>query len=294
MTLKVGFIGLGHMGFPIASNILKAGFSLSVYNRTKDKAEPLLKKGAHWAASPMELASQCDVVVSMVANDAALNEIVEGQSGIFRSSKKPAIHLSMSTVAPATSADLEKKHREKGIVFLAAPVSGRPERAKEATLWIFLAGDSAAKNKVAPILKVISGKTYDLGEYAAQASIFKLCSNFMILSFIESFAEAATLLEKSGISMEKTSEIWGSSFLNAPVFHNYTPLICKLDFEEGGFALSLGLKDMRLLQDSADRAQVPMPFLIELHEKLVASMNLGREKYDWSAITLITRESSGL
>lgn len=294
MEIRVGFIGLGHMGLPMAQNILKAGFPLWAYNRTKEKAAPLLEQGCKWASSPADLAAQCDILVSMVANDDALNEIVDGPTGIIGSSKKPSIHISMSTVSPDLSASLEKKHQEAGIAFLAAPVSGRPERAKEGALWIFLAGDPKAKKTASPILEAMSIKVFDLGERPSHASLFKLCNNFMILGLIETFSEAATMLEKCGISTEKAAEIWGSSLFDAPAFHSYTPMICKRNFAEGGFALNLGLKDMRLLQACADRAQVPMPVLSDLHEKLLVSMNLGREKFDWSAIALLTRELAGL
>ncbi len=294
METRVGFIGLGHMGFPMAMNILKAGFPLWVFNRTKDKAAPLLEQGGKWAASPSELAASCDILVSMVTNDDALNEIVEGSSGILRSSKKPSMHISMSTVSPDLSDSLEMKHKENGIAFLAAPVTGRPERAKEGTLWIFLAGDTEAKKRASPILESMGSKVYDLGERPSQASLFKLCNNFMILSLIETFAEAAAMLEKKGISTEKAAEIWGSSLFDCLAFHSYTSMLCKRNFAEGGFALNLGLKDIRLLQNCADRTQVPMPFLSDLHEKLLVSMNMGREKFDWSAIALLARELAGL
>lgn len=294
MQLRVGFIGLGNMGLPMAQNILKAGFPLFVYNRTKEKASALLAQGGKWAASPVELAGLCDIIVSMVANDEALKEIVEGASGLIHSSTKPSIHISMSTVSPDLVASLEKKHQEKGIAFLAAPVSGRPERAKEGALWIFLAGDSKAKLTASIVLKAMSAKVFDLGENPSQAALFKLCNNFMILGLIETFSEAAAMLEKGGITTEKAAEVWGSSLFDAPVFHSYVPMLCKRNFKEGGFALNLGLKDLRLLQTCADRAQVPMPVLSDLLEKLLASMNLGREKFDWSAIALLTRELAGL
>lgn len=294
MKHKVGFIGLGFMGLPMAENVLKAGFPLWVYNRTKEKAAPLLDKGGLWAATPAELASLCDVVISMVANDRALNEIVLGTSGILSSPKKNLIHISMSTVSPDLITDLEKKHQEKGIAFLAAPVTGRPERAKEGTLWIFLAGDSKAKKNISPILEAMSTKIFDLGERASHASLFKLCNNFMIATLIESFSEAASVLEKSGISPATAAEIWGSSLFDSPAFHSYTPMICKGNFADGGFALNLGLKDLRLLQESADREQVPMPFLSTVHEKMLTCMNLGRADFDWSVIALLTRELAGL
>jgi 3-hydroxyisobutyrate dehydrogenase-like beta-hydroxyacid dehydrogenase len=116
----------------------------------------------------------------------------------------------------------------------------------------------------------------------------------MILSLIEAFSEATAVLEKGGISTALAGEIWGSSFFDAPIFHSYIPMICQRRFAEGGFALNLGLKDMRLLQAASDQAFVPMPILANLHEKLLASMNLGREKFDWSAIALLTHEMAGL
>ena len=278
----------------MAQNILKAGFPLWAYNRTREKGASLVEKGAKWAASAEELASCCEIVVSMVANDEALEQIVEGPSGILHASKKPSIHISMSTVSPALSTALEKKHREKGIAFLAAPVSGRPERAKEGSLWVFLAGHSQAKKSVLPVLETMGCKIFDLGEEPSRASLFKLCNNFMILSLVESFAQAAAMLVKGGIPPEMGAQIWGSTFFNAPIFHTYAPLICKGNFAEGGFALQLGLKDMRLLQSCSDQAQVPMPFLSELHEKLLVSMNLDRGHLDWAAIALLTRELAGL
>lgn len=294
MKAKVGFIGLGNMGLPMAQNILKAGFNLSIYNRTKEKAASLLEKGAQWAGSPALLAAQVDILVSMVANDQVLHEISEGSSGILPGLKKPLLHISMSTVSPDLSASLEKKHKDKGAKFVAAPVSGRPERAREGSLWIFLSGGQEAKKMATPILETMSCKIFDLGEDPRQAALFKLCNNFMILGLIETFSEASAMLEKWGISTETAAKIWGSSLFNAPVFHSYTPMICKRNFEDGGFALDLGLKDMRLLGECADKAQVPMAFLSELHAKLITSMNLGREKCDWSVIALLMRELSGL
>ncbi len=294
MAIKVGFIGLGSMGLPMAHNILKGELPLWVYNRTKEKATSLIEKGAKWAATPAELAAQCDIVVSMVANDDALTEIVDGPSGIMRSTKKPSIHISMSTVSPDLCASLEKEHQENGMTFLSAPVTGRPERAQAGTLFIFLAGNAKAKQTATPVLEKMSTKIFDLGDHSSHAALFKLCNNFMILGFLETFAEAATMLEKGGISTEKASEIWGGSLFDSPLFHTYSPMMSKRNFADGGFALDLGLKDIRLLQSCADRSQVPMPILAELQAKLLASMNRGRGKFDWSAIALLTRELAGL
>ncbi len=294
METRVGFIGLGNMGLPMAQNIMKAGFPIIVFNRTAEKARPLLTQGATRANSPLELAEHCDVLVSMISNDDALNEIVNGTSGILKASKKPSLHISMSTVSPDLSTLMEKMHQEVGVHFLAAPVTGRPERAKEGALWIFLAGHLSAKEKAAPILQAMSVKIFDLGERPCQASLFKLCNNFMILSFIEAFSEAAAVLEKEGISSKAALDIFGNSLFNAPVLHAYSSMLTKRNFSDGGFELHLGLKDIRLLEHFSDQAQVPMPFLSELHEKLIVSMNLNRAKFDWSAIALLSRELAGL
>lgn len=294
MEKKVGFIGLGAMGLPMAQNLLKSGFSLLVYNRTKEKANPLIEQGAHFSGTATELAAHCDAIVTMVSHDKALEEVLEGPSGLLRSMKKPSLHISMSTVSPEMTAYWEKKHQQMGIDFVAAPVSGRPERARAGTLWIFLGGQDKAKEAATPLLKAMSSKIFDLGEHASQAALFKLCSNFMILGFLELFSEASTLLEKGGIPLEKSAEIWGASLFESPIFKAYMPILCRQMFQEAGFALDLGLKDMRLLQTCADKALVPLPILAQLHEKLLTSMNLGREKYDWSAITLLNRERAGL
>jgi len=245
LSMKVGFIGLGHMGSPMAENILKGGFPLFVYNRTQGKTKTLLAAGAAVMKSPEVLAEQVEVLVTMVSNDAALKEIVES---LWKVERKGLLHISMSTVSPELCEELEKKHQERGQSFVAAPVSGRPERAKLGKLWIFLGGKEDAKAQAMPILKTMSEKVFDLGVEPYQAALFKLCNNFMILSLIDSFAQAASLLEKRGISFQKAAEVWGNSLFDAPIFHAYVPMFTKLNFSEAGFALNLGLKDMRLLQ----------------------------------------------
>jgi len=291
MAQQVGFIGLGAMGLGMAQNILKAGFPLCVYNRTREKAAPILQQGGTWANSPTELAAQCDILVTMVSNDAALTEVTEG---ILRSPKRPSIHLSMSTVSPQLCTRLEKLHREQGVAFLAAPVTGRPERAQAGTLFVFLSGSAAAKQAAAPVLKTMSEKVFDLGDQPSQAALFKLCNNFMILSHIEAFSEATAVLEKAGISPSTAMDVWLNSLFDSPLLRAYAPMLTKRTFSEGGFALNLGLKDLRLLHTCADESQVPTPFLGNLLDKLLTSMNLGRANYDWSAILLLTRELSGL
>ncbi len=234
---EVGFIGLGSMGFPMAENILKKGFSLCIYNRTKEKALPLLSQVLKWTPSPSEMAAGCNIVVSMVANDEALRDIVDGEKGLLRSSEKPSIHISMSTVSPRLSAELEEKHSAQGVIFLSAPVTGRPERAREGALWIFLAGNSDGKKKAAPVLEAMSCKIFDLGEHPSQASLFKLCNNFMILSFIESLSEAGALLEKEAFLFKKQRKCGGNPFFTLRFFIPMLPLWTSVIMKKGDLLL---------------------------------------------------------
>lgn len=287
---SVGFIGLGFMGFPMAENILRKGFSLTIYNRTKEKAEPLLAKGALWAGSPAELAEKTDIVITMVSNDEALRQIVLGPKGLLESRHKGKIHLSMSTVSPLLVRELENKYRENGGALLSAPVSGRPERAKEGTLWIFLSGEDKAKLAASSVLKAMSCKIFDFGQEAEKASIFKLCGNFMILSFIETLSEALSVLEKSGMSRTQAIEVWGESFYDAPIFHSYGNILAKGIFKEGGFSLDLASKDMGLLKAFADSQQVSLPILLSVEEKQKAAIAMGHGGVDCTVIDLVTRK----
>jgi 3-hydroxyisobutyrate dehydrogenase-like beta-hydroxyacid dehydrogenase len=292
--MTIGFIGMGYMGLPMAHNILKKGFPLAVYNRTKQKAESLLEKGAKWVSSPRELAQMADIIVTMVSDDNVLKSITLGNDGLSYEAKKGFIHISMSTVSPSIIEMLEKDHKQRGGTLLSAPVSGRPERAKEGTLWIFLAGDQKAKQIATPVLESMSTKIYDLGTEAKNANVFKLASNFMILSFIESFSEALSILEKSGISREKAAEIWGTSFYDAPMFHSYSPHIVHKKYPEGGFMLDLAKKDMSLLKSYIDQNLLPMPVLDLIEEKQISAQAMGKGKLDCSVIDMVTRKLAGL
>lgn len=292
--MKVGFAGLGAMGFLMAENILKKGFPLQVYNRTKQKAQPLLEKGAMWAETPRTLAKECDVIITMVSDDEALKTIVYGDKGILAEKKKGLIHVSMSTVSPAIIQTLEKEHQDAGGALVTATVTGLPERAKAGTLWIFCSGDPKSKEKVKPVLEAMGSKIIDFGTSAKQASVFKLCNNFMILSLIESLSEALVLLEKNGISNEKAVEAWTIANFDSPIFRTYGEVLSKKLFHPARFALELGFKDMRLLEAFAEQSDMPMPLLDLLHEKLVACVAQGRNDYDWSVIALLTRERAGL
>jgi len=153
MSETIGFIGLGNMGHPIAANLLKAGFRVHVYNRSAEKAKPLIEQGAHQVSRPCDVVEPGGIVISMVANDSALESITLGEGGILERLGPDGIHVSMSTVAPATAHKLTEEHTKRGCFYVATPVFGRPDAA--AALSVCVAGAEAAKERIKPILEAI-------------------------------------------------------------------------------------------------------------------------------------------
>lgn len=291
--LKIGFVGLGAMGEGMVSNLLTAGFPVAVYNRSADKVVPLLAKGATQAGTPRAAAEASDVLITMLSNDAVLERVTGGEDGVLAGLASDAIHLSMSTVAPDTSRKLAALHTAQGAHYLAAPVFGRPEMAATKKLWICTSGDAAAIERVRPVLEAMSQGIFTFGEDAGAANIVKLSGNFMIASCVEVMAEVATLAEKNGIAPEAVLGMLTSTIFACPMYQRYSSLILTQDYEPG-FKLSLGFKDMNLIQSVALKSETPMPFLSVVQQRFLAAMAAGRADQDWSSIALNSRADAGL
>ena len=192
----IGFIGLGAMGEAMAANLLAADFSVRVYNRSAEKTIPLQQQGANVAATPREVAEGADIVITMLSNDAVLEAVTLGDDGVLAGLKPGAVHLSMSTVSPATSRRLAAQHADKGAHYVASPVFGRPEMAAAKKLWICVSGNAGAIETARPALTAMSQGLFTFGDDAGAANIVKLSGNFMIASCVETMAEVATLAEK--------------------------------------------------------------------------------------------------
>jgi 3-hydroxyisobutyrate dehydrogenase-like beta-hydroxyacid dehydrogenase len=290
---SIGFIGLGNMGLPMAQNLLKAGFPLYVYNRNKNKASLLVKEGAKLANTPGDLLKDSRIVISMVSNDEALDNIVNGVNGLATRLQPGTVHLSMSTVSPSIVKKMKEEHLAKGAYFLSAPVTGRPDVAAAGKLWIFLAGEKNAKQRVRPLLEVLSQGIFDLGEEAEHANIFKLINNFMITSSIEALGEAFALGEKHGLSPKLVGEVLTESQFACPIYKVYAPLLAKQTFDPAGFTLELGFKDLKLLKEQADESFVVMPFLNYVFKEMQSCMESGLEKKDWSIFASQERRKHG-
>lgn len=288
--MKFGFIGLGNLGTPIAENLVERGHQLIVYNRTASKAQPLADKGATVAGSVKELAAASDIVFTIVSDDAALNQITLGDDGIAANLKQGGIHVSMSTILPATSTQLAGVHGQYNNHYVAAPVLGRPEAAKARKANFLLSGNTSETAIVKPLLIDGGGaNVFDFGSDVSAANVAKLCSNFLIVSALEAMAEAINMAAKSGVDAAAWHAMVTQTILPAPVYVNYGKAILNEAFEPGGFALRLGLKDVNLMLQQAQTvgANMPTAELVKKHyDELVAK---GMGENDWTAIALAVK-----
>ncbi|MBV9999258.1 MAG: NAD(P)-dependent oxidoreductase [Verrucomicrobia bacterium] len=290
---SIGFIGLGNMGSPIAANLLKAGYRLRVYNRTREKADPLVEQGAIPVSRSCEAAAENGIVFTMVADDAGLEQIALADPA-FTERLKGGVHVSLSTISPETARRLDEHHRERGVIYLSSPVIGRPDRAAAAALFILLAGPSPAKTTVEPLLRRIGQRIFDLGEQPWLSNAAKLAVNFNILAAVECMAESFTLAEKHGIAREKMAELLSETLFGGVVYKGYGEYVARHRYEPAGFRVKLGWKDLRLVLDLAAEGEVPMPVGSLLRDRLLAALAKGRADMDWSAIALGCSEDAGL
>jgi 3-hydroxyisobutyrate dehydrogenase-like beta-hydroxyacid dehydrogenase len=291
--MKVGFIGLGRMGIGIAGNLLKAGHQVTVYNRTPAKAKELIAQGAKAAASVSE-ACRGDVVFTMLADDEAVDSVVQGRDGIIEHLSQGAIHISSSTISVALSQRLSEDHARAGQRFVAAPVFGRPEAAAAGRLFIVAAGESAAIAAVMPLFEAIGQKTFVVSDSPQTANLVKLSGNFLLASVIEALGEALALVGKGGVDERRYLELLTSTLFDVPVYKTYGKLIIDASFEPAGFAAPLGFKDIRLALQAAEHLRVPMPLASLLRDRFLTLLARGGERLDWSAIGKLAATEAGL
>lgn len=294
MNEPIGFIGLGNMGLPMAINLVEAGYTLEVYNRTPQKAQPLIEKGAKLKNTSGEVVSSKGIVITMLPNDRVVEKVVFGENGILKQLGEESIHLSMSTLSPAIAKKLAQAHEKKGAYYLAAPVLGRPDVAEAGKLNICLSGNSIAKKRVQPLLEVLGDKVYDFGEKAEAANTVKLAVNFAIAAAIEAMAEAYTLAEKNGIDRIKVGKLFTETMFACPGYQSYSEAIAKHQYEPASFKLSLGLKDVSLALQTAQESQMPMPLASLVQQHLLGAVAKNRGNIDWAGIALEVSEAAGL
>ena len=291
--MKVGFIGLGSMGTPMARNLLRAGHEVIAYNRTRRKAEELAGDGVRAASSAAE-AARAEVVITMLADDVALESVVFGDDGVLQALPRGGVHVSMSTISAALAKRMEAAHRERGQELLSAPVLGRPEAAAAAKLFMVAAGPAAALERCRPLFEAMGQKTFMVGEQPAMANVIKLAANFMLAATIETLGESFALVRKHGIAAQTFLEVITNSLFAAPVYKGYGGLIAEEKYEPAGFRLALGMKDVRLALAAAESARVPMPVASLVRDKFLAALAQGKGEKDWSYLAAMAAEAAGL
>jgi 3-hydroxyisobutyrate dehydrogenase-like beta-hydroxyacid dehydrogenase len=286
MKQQIGFIGLGNLGTPIALNLLNAGHTLYVYNRTRSRATPLGEKGALVCETIADVAKQCSVVFTIVSDDAALKNICEGEQGLVNHLSKDSIHISMSTILPHTAAEISSLHQQNSQHYLAAPVFGRPEAATQQKLNFAISGDEKIRKQAEPLLKDAGGlNVWDFGEVIPAANTIKLCGNFLIASALEAIGESINLAAKSGVDAQKMWSMLSQTLFNAPVYINYTNIILQQKFEPAAFTMKLGLKDMNLVLQQAASVNQSMPLASLIQKNMDLMVKNGKENIDWSAVS---------
>lgn len=292
--MRVGFVGLGHMGSAMAENLIKAGHQVTVYNRNPAKAEPLVKLGARKAANVAE-ACGGEAIITMLADDNAVSDTVWGNERLLARLPKGAIHVSMSTISVALSKRLADAHDRAGQRYVAAPVFGRPEAAAAAKLFVVPAGDPKAIAECQPLFDAIGQKTVPMGAEPSLANLIKLSGNFLIAAMIESLGEAIALVGKGGVDRKAYVELLTTTMFPAPAYKIYGNLIAENRFEPAAFAAPLGHKDIRLAMAAAEDLRVPMPIASLLNDRFLRLLANGGEKLDWAAVGgLATADAGGL
>jgi 3-hydroxyisobutyrate dehydrogenase-like beta-hydroxyacid dehydrogenase len=291
--MEVGLIGLGNMGSGIAKTLLRAGHSVTAYNRTRARAEELRPDGAIVAGTAAE-ACLGDAVITMLADDAAVEAEVFGKDGVLASLTRGAVHISCSTISVALSDRLAAEHAKAGQEFVSAPVFGRPDAAEAGRLAVVAAGPKAAVDRCKPLFEVMGPKLWIVGEKQSLANVVKLSGNFLIASVLESLSEAIAFARKSGVDAASLMDFLTSTLFNAPVYKTYGSLIVEGNYDKVGFALPLGLKDTRLVLQAAEAQSVPMPIASVIRDRFITAIARGNANSDWSALGRIAAEDAGL
>jgi len=288
---RVGVIGLGQMGHAFAINLVEDGHQVFVYDR--DAKRTAAVTGARAAAGLADLAA-CDVVVTSLPDDDALAAVALGPEGLVGVLAPGAVHISTSTVSPAMShrvADEHARHRQD---YVAAPVLGNPDFARERKLFVLAAGPPSALDKVRPLLERLGQRLFVIGDDAALANLVKLAANVLTATTLECMGEVLALLRKGGVDGHLAYDVLTNSLFDSRVHKTYGGKIVDGHYSPPGLTASLAIKDVRLALAEAEHAAVPMPVASLVHDRLVAMVARGWSGLDWSALGLLAAVDAGL
>lgn len=279
--MKIGFLGLGQMGSPMAQRLIAAGHELSVWNRTEGRTKPLLREGAIAAATPAEAELGADVVITMLFDDYAHEEVLFGPNGLMDALTPDTLHISCSTISVALSDRLTREHARRGIPFIAAPVFGRPTVAQEGKLWIVVAGQDDLVQRARPVLEPLSRGISVVGIEPMQAHALKLGGNFLISTMIYSLGEAFVYAESQGIDPATFLETVNSALFQSPFYAAYGKVMLNPP-QTPGATIGLGAKDTRLLREAARAGGARIGLADTLAGIFEEAKRAGLEEEDWA------------
>lgn len=291
--MKIGFIGLGSMGLPMANNLFEAGQDIIVYNRTKSRAKELEEKGVAVADSARAVAEQSDILITMLADDNALLSVMYDDE-VLDNLKDGALHISMSTISAELSREFADVHEEENQNFISAPVFGRPDVAAAGKLWIVASGDDESVEKAKPLFDILGRNYTIIGSEPYMANVVKVSGNFMIASMLEALGESFALIRKSGLDAGQFLDVIDNALFQSAIYRNYGSLMVKESYTPAGFKMKHGLKDVRLAIEAADEAEVPMPLASLMRDHYLSGVAKGWSEYDWAALGKINSDASGL
>ncbi|MGD0023376.1 MAG: NAD(P)-dependent oxidoreductase [Xanthobacteraceae bacterium] len=295
--MDIGLVGTGPMGLGIGKSLLRElapqGHSITVYNRTPDKAAPLVEAGARLAKTPAEAAGG-DVVLSIVADDAAVAALTLSDNGILAGLKEGAVHAGMSTVTVDLADRLVAAHEAAGKHYVSAPVMGRPQAAAAGEIFIAAAGRPGDIAHVKPVFDAIAKGAFVIGEHPVQANLIKLGINYLVHSVVEGLAEFFALMEKGKVSPEIARDFLIGTSFNAPIYQRVSTLLLEKKFPPGSASARLALKDNRAIMAAGEKFGAPLPFASIVHDRLVALIAQGDGQIDYAAISLLVRRDAGL
>lgn len=282
------------MGVGMAGRLVDAGHTLAVYNRTAQRGEKLRERGAVLAETPEAAARGAEVVVTMLADDPAVEHVVFAADGILAAMDNNAVHVSASTISVSLARRLMAAHARAGQRYVSAPVFGRPDAAAAGRLFVVAGGPDDVLAYLQPLFDAIGQRTYRMGADPSNANLVKLSGNFMLFAAIEALAEAFALVRKAGVDVAAFKDLLTLSLFNAPVYHTYGDLLVSANDQNPGFTVPLALKDVRLAIAAAESLRVPMPVASLVHDAFVTAMARGYENRDQAVLGRVAAENAGV
>jgi 3-hydroxyisobutyrate dehydrogenase-like beta-hydroxyacid dehydrogenase len=291
--MNVGFVGLGRMGQGIAGRVHGGGHDLKVFNRTRAKTAELAAAGAAVANSVADVCDGAEAVLTMVADDDALTEVVLDPGGLRDSLAPGALHVTMGTHGVEAVMALDAAHAEAGQTLVAAPVLGRPDMAATGQLGIVAGGPPDAVERLRPLFDVIGNRTFVAGPRPESATAIKLANNFVLGCAIEVMAEAFALAGAYGVAPQTLFEVLTEGLFSAPAYKVYGDIMVREDYDRVGFTTNLALKDVNLTLAAAVEARMPLPSANLLRDRLLGAIGHGDGERDWAVLAREQLRASG-